>query len=332
MTEHLEVAARVEGLVEQIDPVVPGVDWERASERLLAYSHALGIETAPEVRWLPNPLALREARAARWGYWGSWPSFTARQAWLFRSGSQHDRRGSVSARAESLARIDAVVLAAGLGSAHCVDGVCRLVPELIWRVHELTGEPPVLVPKRVTALVPLAEAAAAGLYAFAALDPGLLGCVSRPLLRLDEEDRLHDWDGRPAVDWQEGSGLWYWHGVQMSESAGRKPERVTPRRIAGWANSERRRVAIERIGLEAFLRGLGAEIVQQDDYGRLWRTRQEVDGEAYVAVEVTNATPEADGSYRRYFLRVPPSTRTARAAVAWSFGIGARDYMPLVQT
>ena len=30
--------------------------------------------------------------------------------------------------------------------------------------------------------------------------------------------------------------------------------------------------------------------------------------------------PEADGSHRRYFLRVPPDVRTARAAVAWTFG------------
>jgi hypothetical protein len=108
-------------------------------------------------------------------------------------------------------------------------------------------------------------------YAFAVLDPAVLGCVPRPLLRLDEEDRLHDWDGRPAAEWEGGQALWYWHGVRMTEHQGKRPDLVTPRRIAGWVNTERRRVAIERIGLEAFLRGLEAEIVQQDDYGRLWR-------------------------------------------------------------
>lgn len=188
-----------------------------------------------------------------------------------------------------------------------------------------------VVPKRVSALVPLAEAAAAGLYAFAVPDPGVLACVLRPLLRLDEEGRFHDWDGLPAVDWQGGRGLWYWRGVHMTESAGRRPELVTPRRIAGWVNAECRRVAIERIGLEAFLRGLGGEIVQQDDYGRLWRTREHVGGEPYVAVEVLNATAEPDGSRRRYFLRVPPRMRSARAAVAWSFGLETRTYKPLVE-
>jgi hypothetical protein len=40
-----------------------------------------------------------------------------------------------------------------------------------------------------------------------------------------------------------------------------------------------------------------------------------------VLVEVVNATQEPDGWHRRYYLRVPPSIRTARAAVAWTFGI-----------
>jgi hypothetical protein len=137
---------------------------------------------------------------------------------------------------------------------------------------------------------------------------------------------------QPAASWEEGRGLWFWRGVEMTESAGRRPELVTPRRIAAWVNVERRRVAIERIGIEAFVRGLGGELVQQDDFGRLWRTREEVGGEPYVAVEVTNATPEADGSCRRYFLRVPPRVRSARAAVAWSFGIGAREYSVAVET
>jgi hypothetical protein len=85
--------------------------------------------------------------------------------------------------------------------------------------------------------------------------------------------------------------------------------------------------------MEAFLEAGGAELVAQDDFGCLWRTAFQVDGEHYTAVEVVNATPEADGSYRRYFLRVPPTTRTARAAVAWTFGFDKpRDYLVAVQS
>ena len=35
---------------------------------------------------------------------------------------------------------------------------------------------------------------------------------------------------------------------------------------------------------------------------------------------------------RQYFLRVPPEMRTAREAVAWSFGIDPDDYVPAVET
>jgi hypothetical protein len=50
-----------------------------------------------------------------------------------------------------------------------------------------------------------------------------------------------------------------------------------------------------------------------------------IDGEQVHLVEVVNATAEPDGSRRRYLLRVPPTTRTARAAVAWRFGFETAD-------
>ena len=115
----------------------------------------------------------------------------------------------------------------------------------------------------------------------------------------------------------------------MSEAAGARPYELTARRIAGWANAERRRVAIERLGgIEAFLEAGGATLRSQDDFGKLWQTSFQIDGEHYTAVEVVNATAEPDGSYRRYFLRVPPTSRTARQAVAWTFGFdNARHYL-----
>jgi hypothetical protein len=118
----------------------------------------------------------------------------------------------------------------------------------------------------------------------------------------------------------------------MTPSAGRDPDAVTPLRIAGWANAERRRVAIERMGLERFLAGLGAEVVQQDDYGKLWHAERQVGGEPLAVVEVVNATEEPDGTRRTYFLRVPPGIRSARRAVAWSFGLRSSQYVPMVES
>jgi hypothetical protein len=47
---------------------------------------------------------------------------------------------------------------------------------------------------------------------------------------------------------------------------------------------------------------------------------------------VVNSTPEPDGTSRTYFLRVPPNIRTARAGVAWTFGLTEEEYHPLAQT
>ena len=47
-----------------------------------------------------------------------------------------------------------------------------------------------------------------------------------------------------------------------------------------------------------------------------------------LRAEVVNATAEPDGSHRRYFLRVPPTARTAGEAVGWTFGFdNADDYI-----
>ncbi|MGH9553254.1 MAG: DUF6745 domain-containing protein [Terriglobales bacterium] len=49
-------------------------------------------------------------------------------------------------------------------------------------------------------------------------------------------------------------------------------------------------------------------------------------------VRVINSTPEPDGSYKHYFLRVPPEITTAKSAVAWTFDIDADKYSPRRQT
>ncbi|MFD4433505.1 DUF6745 domain-containing protein [Nocardia sp. NPDC058497] len=57
-----------------------------------------------------------------------------------------------------------------------------------------------------------------------------------------------------------------------------------------------------------------------------------VGDENVVIVEVVNSTLEPDGSNRTYWLRVPPTTRTAREGVAWTFGLAAEAYEPVQQT
>jgi hypothetical protein len=57
-----------------------------------------------------------------------------------------------------------------------------------------------------------------------------------------------------------------------------------------------------------------------------------MDDEPIVLVHVTNATPEPDGSLKKYVLRVPPTMARARQAVAWTFGMREDRYRPTRET
>lgn len=98
--------------------------------------------------------------------------------------------------------------------------------------------------------------------------------------------------------------------------------KLPPQLILTLPNVTMRREMIEKYGWDYFVKG--REPVQQDDWGTLWRLPGE--REEVVLVEVVNATPEKDGSFAHYFLRVPPHMRTAKEAVAWSFAEEERGY------
>ena len=114
------------------------------------------------------------------------------------------------------------------------------------------------------------------------------------------------------------------------QARGRATERACP---VSHQNLELRRLLLDRIGYERFLDIAGSDLVAQDDFGKLWRCELQIDNEPLRVVEVVNSTPEPDGTHRRYLLRVPPTTRTAREAVAWTFGFDdPQQYLPAAES
>jgi hypothetical protein len=185
-------------------------------------------------------------------------------------------------------------------------------------------------------LEPLARAWIAGLYCFWVTESPRWRqrhcvLVPRPALHL-ANGRLHRSDG-PAVDWSSGLSYWFWEGLQIPRRiAAKESERARLQVLVRTPNRERRRLLLDRIGYERFLDIADAKLVQQDDYGKLWRTTLAIDGEQLRVVEVVNSTEEPDGSRKRYWLRVPPETRTARAGVAWTFDVSPDEYELAVQS
>jgi hypothetical protein len=149
-------------------------------------------------------------------------------------------------------------------------------------------------------------------------------------LERDNLGRLHHGDGA-ALGFPDGYRLFAWRGLPIAAGLADELTRLTPDRIAGERNAEVRRVMLEHFGYENYLQAAGARRVAEDETGVLWSVALSND-EPLVMVEVINSTAEPDGTFRRYWLRVPPTTRTAREGVAWTFGLTAEEYSPSAQT
>jgi hypothetical protein len=154
---------------------------------------------------------------------------------------------------------------------------------------------------------------------------------ARPLrIARDERGRLHSTDGA-AVLYPDGFAVHAVHGVRVPADIVEDRPSLTVARIEAEENAEVRRVMVELYGQERFLLDAGAAEIHRDRFGTLYR-KELKDDEPLVMVKVTNRTPEPDGSFKDYFLRVPPDIEKAHEAVAWTFGKGALDYAPSIET
>ena len=154
------------------------------------------------------------------------------------------------------------------------------------------------------------------------------------LLKKDEQNRPHS-DVGPSHRWRDGWELYYIHGVMVDRQIVDAPQTLTVKQIEDESNAEVRRVMIERFGQARFLQESGARVVHQELLaGRQYTLyRKEVrDDEPIVMVRCINATQEPDGSFHEYFIRVPPQIETALGAVAWTFGMTAKEYQPVAET
>lgn len=122
-----------------------------------------------------------------------------------------------------------------------------------------------------------------------------------------------------------------WRGVPVDARTAFRPEEITAAEVLAEPNAELRRVKLERMGFERFLREADADVLDEDrDAGgprRLLRVPLEND-EPLVCVSV-----HCPSTTRHYLIRVPPDMQTCRQAVAWTAGFDdPDDYRPLVET
>lgn len=118
-----------------------------------------------------------------------------------------------------------------------------------------------------------------------------------------------------------------WNDVPVDARVAFTPEQLSGREIMQLRNVQRRRVLLERIGIEKFLADVGGLVLDRDRDAGGERSLIRVpfdDDEDLVAVLVK--CPSTGGSYA---LRVPPSIRTCREALAWTAGLSVSEYHPV---
>jgi hypothetical protein len=164
-------------------------------------------------------------------------------------------------------------------------------------------------------------------------------CQRPERLHLDPQGRAHHSDG-PAIVYRDGFSVYASRGTHIPARVYTAPMEITVADIDKETSPEVRRVMLAKMGVERYLAHAEAEKIDEDETGILWRRqrterfriggwRDEISrARTLCFVEVINGTPEPDGTFKHYYLRVPPNMQTAREAVAWTYGLSADDYHP----
>ncbi|UOQ73008.1 DUF6745 domain-containing protein [Hymenobacter cellulosilyticus] len=122
-----------------------------------------------------------------------------------------------------------------------------------------------------------------------------------------------------------------WQGTAVDERTAFRPEDLKAVEILNVRNVTRRRVLLERFGLDRFIEEVGGLIIDRDrDAGgeRQLLSIPLEDDEPIVALRV-----KCPSTAHSYVLRVPPHVRTCRRAAAWLAGFeNEHDYRPLIET
>ena len=147
------------------------------------------------------------------------------------------------------------------------------------------------------------------------------------VLKTDDQGRLHSAEG-PALQFADGWAYYSWKGVRIPSWMIEDKDLITVALVNRERDPVLRRCMIDIMTPQHYIAASDAVCISRDDAGSLWvKTWQHWD--SWAAVEVVNATPEPDGSHRHYVLQVPPTMRTAREAVAWTYGLTDQEYARL---
>jgi len=122
-----------------------------------------------------------------------------------------------------------------------------------------------------------------------------------------------------------------WNGVPVTDRMAFDPGTIHSDDVLNEPNQAVRRILLERMGLERFVAEAGAEVLDVDADAGGERRLLEIQFDGGEPLRCVAVRCPSTGS--RYVLRVPPTMRNCREAVAWTAGFTDPDkYHPVLET
>lgn len=130
-----------------------------------------------------------------------------------------------------------------------------------------------------------------------------------------------------------GSTTFYFENIMVPRHFIYDPESITFEEVMNYRNQEVKYAAIQLYGFDRMLEEDRFNIVDKSsETGNLLLEVGNVFSDPIRIVAVKNGTPEPNGTYKRYFLAVPPHIHDADEAVAWTFRRTKDEYAPAQET
>jgi hypothetical protein len=166
----------------------------------------------------------------------------------------------------------------------------------------------------------------------------------------NEEGRLHRDDG-PAyitptrITWYKdgrkhgmdadkyGSLFYYYENIRVPPHYITNPESLTLQEVLAHVNTEVRFVGMKIVGMDKVMNDKKTKIIHRDEEkGQVLFQIKGIFQDPVCYVKVVNSTQEPDGTFKDYYLCVPPDVKTCKQAVAWTFRLEEQEYQPGQET
>lgn len=133
-----------------------------------------------------------------------------------------------------------------------------------------------------------------------------------------------------------GSISYYYENIRIPpkfHQAVSNPDLLSVEEVLTHSNTECRYVGIKIIGHEKIKNSRKCKLINScDKTGMELFSISDIFADPILYLKVINSTMEPDGTYKNYYLCVPPTMKTCKEAVAWTFRMETDEYQPSQET